>query len=233
MVAGVDRDATARQLPAEAPQERHVRVGTVVEHERRLQAADRPELPRIDEVADRAQRRRPAIRRAEAVEDPRRAARVQEVQRGAGGRRERLLADDGLAGRRGRENDVRVQDRRQAGDDQVDIGRLDHPPPVGLDAVVAESIAQPRRETLVDVGDRDEPRSEGQVRIEPANHRERRAVAGGHGPGADHGDPDRSVSVGHETPAVGAEVGASISSTDTRRPSAAEAMIASHRTAAW
>ena len=134
VIAGVDRDATAGQLPPEAPQERHVGVGTVVEHERRLQAADRAELPGSDEVADRAQRRRPAIRRTESVEDAGRAARVQESECGAGGRRERLLADDGLAGRRSREDDVRVQDRRQAGDDQVDIGRVDHPSPVGLDA---------------------------------------------------------------------------------------------------
>ena len=50
VVAGVDRDPAAGERPLEAPQKRHVGIGPVVEHERRLQAPDLAELAVVDEV---------------------------------------------------------------------------------------------------------------------------------------------------------------------------------------
>ena len=80
------------------------------------------------------------------MEDARGAHGLQQLHGGGGGLGQRLLADDVLAGGRGRQHDLLVQHRREAGDDEVDIGRLDDATPVALDPLEPESTVQDARQ---------------------------------------------------------------------------------------
>ena len=109
VVAGVDRDPAAGQVPAESPHQWDVRIGGVVEHERGAQAADLAERPGHDELADLAHRRRPAIAGGQAVEHARRLTGAEQLGSLVSRHAERLLAHDVLAGRCGAEDDRLVR----------------------------------------------------------------------------------------------------------------------------
>ena len=124
------------------------------------------------------------------MEHARGAARLQQLHGGGGRRGQRLLADDVFAGGRGGQHDLVVQHGRQAGDDEVDIGRLDDATPVALDALESESSGKARGKSLVDVRRRDQARVTRQRRVESTEQGERRAVRGGHRAGTHERDPD-------------------------------------------
>ena len=188
VVARVDGDPATGQIPPEPPQQGDLRVGRVVEHEGGAQAADRAQLPVTDELRDGADGGRPAVAGGQAVEDTGRLARLEHLGGDVGRCPERLLAHDVLARGRDGQDDLAVEDGRQADDDEVDVLGGHQRTPVGLDPLVAEPFGEPGRQRRVDVGDGHEPRPDGQVRVELGDVRERDAVGRGHRAGTDHPD---------------------------------------------
>ena len=216
VVPGVDRDPPASEGTLEAPQERHVRIGGVVEHERRSRAPDVAELASVDQGADRSHGRVPPVGRGEPVEHARGTAGIEELVRHLRGLGQRLLADHVLSRRGGGQHHLAIEDGRQAGDDHVDVGRLHDATPVAIDALIAEPISETRRERLVDVRDGDQPRPKRQRGIQRPDEPEGGAVHAGHGPGADHRDADRRRWTGHG-PTVASSAAASSRRSRRRR----------------
>ena len=133
-----------------------------------------------------------------------------------------------LPGRGGGQHHLAIEDRRQAGDDQVDVGRLDDATPVLLHALIAEPI----RQTVASVPLTSVTR--------PAAHE---AAPGYRATleGAALCTPAMVPAPTMATRTTGRLVHVScllaptagISSTRMRRPSRAEVRMASHSTAAW
>ncbi len=227
MVAGVDGQPAAGQVLPEAPGEGHVRVGGIVHEERGPQTSDRAQLASVDQAADGPQGRAPAVASAEAVEDARAPTGCQHLGRHDGRDGERLLAHDVLAGGRSREHDVAVEDRRQAGHDQIHVVGGDDAAPVLLDTLVAEPLGQIGRQVAVHVAHGDQPRVAPEIRIQHGEGVQRDAVGPRHDARADHRDAQvRRALAAHRL------VSARSSSIRTRRPSFDERAIASQTSAA-
>ena len=79
---------------------------------------------------------------AQPVEHARAAAGGQQFGPRLGVRGQRFLADDVLAGCGRAEHDLTVVRRRQARDDEVDVGRVHERTPVRLHAPIAEAPAR-------------------------------------------------------------------------------------------
>ena len=121
-------------------------VGGVVEQERGAQAPDLAELAALDALADGAQGGRPAVARTEAMEHAGRATGHQHLGGDLCRLGERLLADHVLAGGRGGHDDLAIEDRREAGDDEIDVVGRDDATPVLLHPLVPEALGKVGRE---------------------------------------------------------------------------------------
>ena len=91
--------------------------------------------------------------------------------------------------------------------DEVDVGGLDDPIPVALDALIPEAVRETVREALVHVGDRHESRSERHRRIQRVEHCQSRAVRASHRTGAHHRDAHGRRETGHVLPRSGRQAG--------------------------
>jgi len=111
-----------------------------------------------------------------------------------------------LARGRRRDDDLLVHGRRQAGDHEIDVIRVDDDPRVAVDPFVAEPLRDPGREGLADVCHGHQARTTLEPRVEVGKTRECRAVHARHRARADH--PDAQLV--HRPMAAPDEVGAAV-----------------------
>ena len=139
--ADVAEGARAGDLPAQAPEERCVRVDDPVLQVLRPDVPDGADPPLGDEPLGQADGRHATVGEAHHRADARLRGLLGRGRHGLGlgdAVGERLLAEDVLAGLERLDGDLGVGVARGADVDQVDVGALDHRVPVGLDRLPAE-----------------------------------------------------------------------------------------------
>ena len=188
VAADIGQRAAARRLVAEVG--RRLGVGHVVLAVEAAVTQDLAELPGRDHrLRDRHHRVAEVVEpdlRPDACGFRRFRHRARVLDRGC----ERLLAVDVLARGDGRQRHLLVQRIGRGDVDHVDLGVVDHGPPVGRPLAETERVGGAGRKLLRDVGDRVQDRRERQAQ-DPLRRRIAEDMGLAHVSGADQADAER------------------------------------------
>ncbi|CAM5572601.1 hypothetical protein SVIOM74S_01425 [Streptomyces violarus] len=195
----VAQHAAAAPLPLVAPCQRALGMGRVVAEQPEADMRDRADLARGDQLTGGLDGGRVAVVEADGALHTRLGHRVRHRTGVLGGQTHRLLDPDVLARLGHGDADLAVQEVRRGDADRLHPGVGDHVAPVTRGRGEPElpgGLLGPARHLL---GDRDQLRNEGQLRIVVPHARVRLGVHPPHPAETDDGDAER---VHHESPSL-------------------------------